>query len=54
MPQDLGMIKLQHTRRHSEHGTRNCLQRLNQIYKTSIKRCIFDESDEIEIRLPCC
>ena len=26
------------TRRHSEHGTRNCLQRLNQIFKTLIKR----------------
>ena len=30
------------------------LQRLNQIglYKTLIKRWIFDDSDEIEIRLP--
>ena len=34
------------TRRHSEHGTRNCPQRLNQIFKTLIKRWIIDDSDE--------
>ena len=28
------------------------LQRLNQIYKTLIKRWIFDDSDEVEIMLP--
>ena len=41
-------------RRHSEHEIRNCLQRLNQIYKTLIKRWIFDDFDATEIRLPCC
>ena len=39
-------------RRNSEHGARHRLQsqRLN-IYKTLIERWIFDDSDEIEIRL---
>ena len=35
----------------TQRGTINCLQRLNQVYKTLIKRRIFNDSDEIEIRL---
>ena len=46
------MIKLRTanniTRRHSQHGTRNRLQSLNQICKTCIKRQIFDDFDEID------
>ena len=30
----------------------NCPQKLNQMYKTLIKRRIFDDSDEIEINRP--
>ena len=56
-PYDLGTKTLwscTNARRHSKHGTRNRVQKLKQIYKTLIKRLNFDDSDEIEIRLPYC
>ena len=40
------------TRRQFEHRARNRMQRIEpDIYKTLIKRLIFDDSVEIEIRL---
>ena len=41
------------TRRHSEYGIRNIVCKVC-LRKSLIKRLIFDDSDEIEVRLPCC
>ena len=40
--------------RHSEHGTRSRVELFQLgIYKTLIKRLIFDDSDEIKMRIHC-